>query len=70
MLSSVLRSKRKIQVNIQQRLDQLERKYDAQFKVVFDALRKLMTPPVPLKCPIGFQIKERRSPYIIIKRPA
>jgi hypothetical protein len=27
------------------KLDALERKYDAQFKVVFDAIRQLMTPP-------------------------
>lgn len=89
MLSSVLRSSRAIQINIQiintfvqlrrmlldnkmlaQRLGELERKYDAQFKVVFNALRKLITPPAPRKRPIGFQIKEKRSPYIIIKRTA
>jgi len=29
------------------RLDLLESKYDRQFKVVFDAIRELMTPPVP-----------------------
>jgi hypothetical protein len=33
----------------------LERKYDAQFKVVFDAIRELMTPPEPKrKRPMGF----------------
>ena len=26
-------------------LEQLERKYDAQFKVVFEAIRQLMVPP-------------------------
>jgi len=31
------------------KLDALERKYDAQFKVVFDAIRELMTPPPPSK---------------------
>lgn len=37
------------------KLAALERKYDAQFKVVFDAIRELMTPPVPKKKrPIGF----------------
>ena len=63
MLSSVLNSKRAIEVNIQimrtfvklrrmiisnkelaRKLRELEKKYDAQFKVVFDAIRKLMTP--------------------------
>lgn len=38
------------------KLEQLERKYDAQFRVVFDAIRKLMEPsPVPPKRRIGFQ---------------
>jgi hypothetical protein len=33
----------------------LENQYDAQFKVVFDAIRELMTPPEPKKKrPIGF----------------
>jgi len=29
------------------KLDALERKYDAQFKVVFDAIRELMAPSTP-----------------------
>jgi hypothetical protein len=29
------------------RIDALESKYDRQFKVVFDAIRQLMTPPQP-----------------------
>jgi predicted restriction endonuclease len=36
------------------RLDELEKKYDKQFKLVFDAIRELMTPPEPKKRPIGF----------------
>ena len=31
------------------KLAALEKKYDAQFKVVFDAIRELMTPPEPKK---------------------
>ncbi len=74
MLSSVLRSKRAVQVNIEimrafvrlrrmlasnadlaRKLAALEKKYDAQFRVVFDAIRELMTPPEPKKKrPIGF----------------
>jgi hypothetical protein len=74
MLSSVLRSKRAVQVNVEvmrtfvrlrrilaenaglaQRLDELEKKYDVQFKVVFDAIRQLMQPPpVPKRHRIGF----------------
>ena len=64
MLSSVLRSKRAIIVNIEimrafvklrqllasnaelsHRLDELESKYDKQFRVVFDAIRQLMATP-------------------------
>jgi hypothetical protein len=33
----------------------LENKYDAQFKVVFDAIRELMAPPTPSKRRIGFK---------------
>ena len=36
------------------KLDALERKYDAQFKAVFDAIRELMTPKAPTSRPIGF----------------
>jgi hypothetical protein len=37
------------------RLDALEKRYDRQFKVVFDAIRELMSPPPePNKRPIGF----------------
>ncbi len=73
MLSSVLHSKRAIQVNIEimrafvrlrqmlashadlaRKLDAFEKKYDAQFKVVFDAIRELMTPPELNRRRIGF----------------
>ena len=64
MLSSVLRCKRAVQVNIAimrafvrlremlrthkelaRKLHEMEQKHDTQFKVVFDAIRKLMEPP-------------------------
>jgi phage regulator Rha-like protein len=35
----------------------LEKKYDAQFKMVFDAIRQLMTPPEPKRREIGFHVK-------------
>ena len=42
-------------VGLARKLAALEKKYDAQFKVVFDAIRELMTPPEPKKKrPIGF----------------
>ncbi len=40
------------------KLEALERKYDSQFKVVFDAIRKLMVPPDPRPSRrIGFHAK-------------
>ncbi|MDD5309772.1 MAG: ORF6N domain-containing protein [Deltaproteobacteria bacterium] len=77
MLSSVLRSPRAVQVNIEimrafvrlrqmlqanadlgRGLADLEKRHDAQFKVVFDAIRQLMAPPAKPKPPIGFGRKE------------
>jgi hypothetical protein len=82
MLSSVLRSKRAVRVNVEimrtfvrlrqmlsshaelaRKLETLEKKYDAQFKVVFDAIRRLMTQPEPKKRKIGFLVKERATKY-------
>jgi len=37
------------------RLEALEKKYDATFKVVFDAIRELMSPPVTRRQAIGFR---------------
>lgn len=76
MLSSVLNSKRAIQVNVQiiktftrlrrliasnkeilEKVERMEQKYDAQFKVVFDTIRKLLTPPEePPRRRIGFGV--------------
>ena len=77
MLSSVLRSRRAVLVNIEimrafvrlrrllssnkelaRKLEALEKKYDAQFKAVFDAIRALMIPPEPKRRPIGFRREE------------
>ena len=79
MLSSVLRSKRAVQVNIQimrafvrlremvtsnkdlaRRLEELEKKYDSQFKSVFDAIRQLMTPVVLPHRRIGFRREQSK----------
>lgn len=74
MLSSVLKSQRAIQANIEimrafvrlrrmlsenaelaKRMDDMEKKFDSQFKVVFDAIRQLTTPPTSAKKSIGFR---------------
>jgi hypothetical protein len=79
MLSSVLRSKRAVRVNIEimrafvrlrrilashkelaRKLDELEKKYDAHFKVVFDAIRELMAPAEPPpRRRIGFSPRDK-----------
>jgi hypothetical protein len=41
--------------DLARRLDSLEKKYDVQFKAVFDAIRELMRPAVPRRRAIGFQ---------------
>jgi hypothetical protein len=43
------------QAQLVRKLDALEAKYDAQFKVVFDAIREMMTPPDPKRRHIGFR---------------
>jgi len=44
--------------DLARKLADLENKYDAQFKVVFDAIRELMLPPAPPKRQIGFHVRE------------
>lgn len=45
------------QKDLAKKLDELEQKYDVQFKVVFDAIRQLMNPPVRRKKRrIGFRV--------------
>jgi phage-related protein len=51
------------------KLELLERKYDAQFKVVFEAIRQLMIPPVSPKRKIGFDLKEKQARYGKKKEP-
>lgn len=52
-----------------QKLAEMEKKFDAQFKVVFDAIRRLMTPPEAKRKEIGFQAREARASYLG-RRPA
>lgn len=78
MLSSVLRSRRAVRVNVAimrafvklremlashrdlaERLDEMEKTYHRKFKVVFDALRELMTPTLGPVRKIGFRSPSR-----------
>ncbi len=48
------------------KLSQLERKiekHDDEIKVIFDAIRQLMTPPEPGNKKIGFRVRERSARY-------
>lgn len=47
--------------DLARRLDDLERKYDQQFKAVFDAIRQLMIPAPPKNEGIGFRPGSRKS---------
>ena len=74
MLSSVLNSKRAVEVNIQimrtftrlrkilsthtelrKKIEEMEKKYDYQFKAVFETIKRLLDPPPKSKPPIGFK---------------
>jgi ORF6N domain len=49
--------------DLARKLEVLEKRYDGQFKVVFDAIRELMAWPEPNKRKIGFLVKERAARY-------
>jgi len=87
MLSSVLNSKRAVQVNIQimrtfaalrellaahkdiaRKLEEMEKKYDQQFKIVFEAIRQLLEPPPASHRPFGFKIEEPKVLYALRKK--
>lgn len=78
MLSSVLKSKKAISVNIaimrafvkiremieegneiKLRIDELERKYDGNFKIIFDAIRQLLEKENKKAEPVGFKIGKK-----------
>ncbi len=47
--------------DLARRLDELEAKYDREFKAVFDAVRALMTPPAAPRKRIGFRVNGRSA---------
>ena len=82
MLSTVLKSDRAIQVNIQimraftqlrqmlsthkdlkRKIESMEKKYDQQFQVVFEAIKQLLTEEGKPKKKIGFTTKEKQKAY-------
>ena len=82
MLSSVLRSKRAIQVNVQimraftqlrkmlsthedlkTKIESMEKKYDQQFQIVFEAIKQLLETDEKPKKKIGYTVKEKQKTY-------
>lgn len=62
IMRTFVRLRRMLQTHadLARRLDELERKYDKQFAVVFEAIRQLMKEPdEPKRKPIGFATEER-----------
>jgi hypothetical protein len=87
MLSSVLNSRRAIEINILimrafvrlrdmvsthkdllRKVEEMERKYDRQFQVVFEAMKQLMAEPEKPRKKIGFEVKEAAARYGRIAR--
>ena len=56
--------------DLARKLEEMEKKYDAQFKVVFDTIRQLMIPPETKKRKIGFIVRERTAQYKTSSRKA
>lgn len=54
--------------DLARKLDELEKKYDAQLRVVFDAIRALMTPSELRRRPIGFRVEEAGPAYRVRRR--
>ena len=52
-------------VELARKIELIEKKYDTQFKVVFDAIRALMTNPEKPRKKIGFAVKEKQVEYDI-----
>jgi hypothetical protein len=49
--------------DLARKLAELEKRYDAQFKTIFDAIRTLMAPPDKARRSIGFRVEEAALGY-------
>jgi hypothetical protein len=54
--------------DLSRRLDMLEKKYDARFKIVFEAIRQLVAQPGPKDKKIGFRTRESMTRYRVLGR--
>jgi len=83
MLSSILKSKRAIEVNIaiirafvklremmathkelKRKIESMEKKYDEQFRIVFEAIKQLIETDEKPKKKIGYTVKEKQKTYV------
>jgi len=82
MLSSVLKSQRAVQVNIQimrafsklremlsthkdlkKKIEEMEKQYDENFRIVFEAIKQLLETDAKPRKKIGFIVKEKQRSY-------
>jgi len=49
--------------DLRRKLAEMEKKYDDQFKIVFEAIAELMVPPEEDRKKIGFELKEEKGKY-------
>ncbi|MDI6767921.1 MAG: ORF6N domain-containing protein [Bacteroidota bacterium] len=55
-------------IELSRKLEELEKKYDEQFRAVFEAIRQLLIPPEKPKRPIGFGVEEPKVKYVTRRR--
>ena len=58
-----LRRMLSVHKDLELKLTDLEQKYDEQFKIVFEVINQLMTPPAKPRKKIGFGVKEKKAAY-------
>ena len=57
IMRTFVKLRRMLETNtkLARKIGEMEKKYDAQFRVVFEAIRQLMAPPAPPRHQIGFK---------------
>ena len=45
------------------KIEEMVKKYDSQFQVVFEAIKQLMLPEEKARSRIGFQLRDKRAAY-------
>jgi hypothetical protein len=47
--------------DLKQKIEEMEKKYDYQFKIVFDAIKQVLEPPAKPKKRIGFLVDKKEN---------